>query len=112
MRSTTLIAAAALLALASTAVAQSTPPPAPIPPAQSCLPGQHPGTGPVTYAPSAFTEDMDLPVQPAKITDPNAFMPPTPIVPDDDDGDDPRDTPPRRLSMAKRSTLRTTRSST
>ncbi|RMG18180.1 MAG: VWA domain-containing protein [Planctomycetota bacterium] len=57
------------------------------------------GTGapaPITSQPNA-DKDMDLPIAPAKITDPNAFTPPTPIEPDDDDGDDPRDTPPPTL---------------
>ena len=55
--------------------------------------GTGPGGTPIT-TPGAPKSDLDLPMEPTRITDPNAFAPPTPIEPDDDDGDDPRDTPP------------------
>jgi hypothetical protein len=51
------------------------------------------GGTPITPTAGSTTK-LDLPMEPTRITDPNAFAPPTPITPDDDDGDDPRDTPP------------------
>jgi hypothetical protein len=67
--------------------------------AQSGGPMGGPGTGtgtPITPGGSTGggNADMDLPVEPAVLNDPNALQPPAPITPDDDDGDDPNDTPP------------------